>query len=180
MEDVNQTLIEYRSNAKNEIKAVKMEMKQMKEQDDLIKRISDIDPDSKIVGTETNKNGEKLIVTEWLSPRNLWIKLYGQSYKGINNLPRIMSTINKNAYTHDNFIHINDIIMVNDDIGNGSIAMKYFIKAAEQLEVDYISGSLSPEDQDHFDRSQHYYEKFGFDVEFNAKRTSGSMKKVMK
>lgn len=57
--------------------------------------------------------------------------------------------------------------------------MKYFLKAVEKLHVDYIDGWLSSVDKKHFDRSEHFYKKFGFEVHFNEDRTSGGIKKIM-
>lgn len=176
LEAMNKTVIRQREEAQNEIKKIKYEMDKMKKQYGLVKRIFSIDPHVKIVGIETNKAGEEVLVTEWVTDSMLWIKLYGPSYQAINNLPRIMSTIRKNS----NYIKIEDIIMEDNCIGNGSIAMKYFLKAAEQLKIDYIKGDLSSVDKDHFDRSEAYYKKFNFDVVFDEDRTSGTIKKIMK
>lgn len=110
------------------------------------------------------------------SPNSLYILLCSKSYQAINGLPKIMTTIYKNPYPEKSYIHIEDILMEDNDIGNGTIAMNYLIKTAKRMEIDYISGNLSSVDKDHFDRSEHYYKKFGFDVEFDASRTSGSIK----
>ncbi|MGH0950891.1 hypothetical protein [Bacillus mycoides] len=47
------------------------------------------------------------------------------------------------------------------------------------MEVSRISGMLSPVDSNHFDKLEHFYKKFGFEVEFNTDRTEGSIKKVL-
>lgn len=144
-----------------------------------VKRIFDLIPTAKVVGIEKNKKGEELFVVERIDSRGLTMYLFGISYQGITGLPRIVSTF-KEDYDEDynivsNHLYIDDVQNEDDNIGNGSILMKYFIKSAKQNQVKYINGWLSPVDIDHFDRLEHYYKKFGFDVNFNEDRTSGSI-----
>jgi len=96
------------------------------------------------------------------------------------NLPRIMAEVNYDFETKSNYVFIDDIQTTDKEIGNGSIAMKYFINEAAKTEATYISGSLSYVDRDHFDRLEHFYKKFRFEVNFNATKTSGTTKKCYK
>lgn len=52
--------------------------------------------------------------------------------------------------------------MVDNEIGNGTIAMNALIKYANKIEAKYIDGTLSPVDDGHADRRNYFYEKFGF------------------
>jgi hypothetical protein len=158
---------------------------------DLVKRIFEIDKQAKIIAIEANKTGKELLVTYQLWDKNLWVKLYGEDYQGITSCPRIMSTIRRKSDfeevdTHDSFyVRIDDILMIDDDLGNGSIAMKHFFNIVESLKrdclmnIEYIQGKLSSVDKGNFDRLEHFYKKHGFDVVFNTDRTSGSIKKLV-
>ena len=120
-----------------------------------------------------------MLVVESSDGTMLTILLFGPSYQGITHLPRIMATVRKSEVFSCNYVHIDDIINIDDNIGNGSILMKNFLKIVEKLHVDYIDGGLSSVDKDQLDRSEHFYEKFGFKVQFNTERTSGDIKKTM-
>lgn len=165
---------------KNELRMeiIEAESKKSYEQYTLIKRIFKIDKGSKIVGMRRNKNNEELIITEWVTNSQVWVKLYGRSYLGIMQLPRIMGSLKKtySDLEESKYIIIDDINNIDDNIGNGSIMMEYFIKLAKSLGVAYISGELSSMDKDHFDRLEHFYKNFGFIVSFNEDRTSGSIR----
>ena len=53
-----------------------------------------------------------------------------KKYQGITNLPRIMFRINENQGCK--WIYIDDVQMVDDNIGNGTVAMKGLIKYAKK------------------------------------------------
>lgn len=78
-------------------------------------------------------------------------------------------------YGEAEYIHIDDIMVEDKEIGNGSILMEYFLKY-QTTPAKYISGSYRSVDSDHFDRSEHYYQKHGFKVEFYEGRKSGSIR----
>lgn len=128
-----------------------------------------------IVGVETNKNGEEVLVVQRIYNRDIWIMLYSDKYKAYNNHPRIMATYEK-PYDGAEYIHIDDVMVEDNDIGNGSILMKYFIEYCKTTKAEYISGSLSSVDADHFDRSEYYYKKHGFTVVFSEGRKTGSIR----
>lgn len=56
--------------------------------------------------------------------------------------------------------------MEDNNIGNGTIAMKALIKYATKNNIKWIEGYLSSVDNDHADRRNHYYKKFGFKIWF--------------
>ena len=63
-----------------------------------------------------------------------------------------------------NHLHIEDVLMKTNNIGNGSIALKSLIEYSKLIGVNTITCYLSSVDDDHKNRRNHYYEKFGFDV----------------
>lgn len=150
-------------NGQNEIEAVK-------KSSEIPKRIFSLFKDAEIIGIEKNKLEEEVYVfkTQYNSLLNIY--LCSQSYQAINGLPRIMTSID-----YKKSIRILDIQTVDIDIGNGSILMEYLIKTVKKAEISNITGGLSSVDSDHFDRSEHYYKNFGFDVKFNGSRTSGAI-----
>ena len=168
------------SKSEKKIQKMKEELCVEEKKYGLVKSIFTDDKNSKIVALDTNRNGEDVLVVESFYDNNLWIKLYGPSYSAVNKHPRIMSTIKKDIEKGITYIHIDDIDTIHINCGNGSIAMKYFLKAAETTGAEYINGSLSSKDKDHFPRSEHYYKKFGFEVNFNEGRTSGGVKLYLK
>ena len=65
--------------------------------------------------------------------------------------------------------------MEDNDIGNGSILMPFFLDYCKKTDAQYIHGELSSVDKSHFDRSIHFYEKHGFKCKLNDEKTSGSI-----
>ena len=128
-----------------------------------------------LIGMEKNKRDEEVLVSCKNTKSDLWIMLHSRKYHAVNNHPRIMATKIEDFTTGKMYIRIDDIITVNDNIGDGSIMMKYFIEEARKTGAEYISGELSSVDKEHFDRSEAFYKKHGFTVKFNDDRTSGSI-----
>lgn len=138
-----------------------------------------------IVGEADNKKDEHVFIVQWTVGEIIWFKLYGRRYRAICSHPRIMATYCPPdelmaKYCPDDGhprIWIDDILVEDDDIGNGSILMPYFLRYCKQhTDADFISGKLSSKDIDHFDRSEHFYKKHGFEVFLNENRTKGSIK----
>lgn len=70
------------------------------------------------------------------------------------------------------------------DKGYGSILMEYLLNYLEsRQDVKKINGVLVSDDKDHFDRIEHFYEKFGFNVEFrlneNGEKVGGRIEKII-
>ena len=121
-----------------------------------------------------------------------WIDSYGGEFilSDVNKLNEEMAAICKNEtiylaskkynspifspklYFEQNgdVIKIHDILMKNNNIGNGTIAMKALLKIAERLKAKEIVGMMSEIDNDHVDRRNHFYEKFGFVILNNYAR----------
>lgn len=133
-----------------------------------------------VVAIRKNKEDEWVIVTKWITDTDIWIKLYSPKYLACNRHPRIMSSIYCDYDKNEKFIKIDDILMEDNNIGNGTICMEYFIQQIRSMNYDLIKGYLSSVDKDHFDRSIHYYKKFGFIVELNDDKTCGNIKLTLK
>ncbi len=127
------------------------------------------------VAIRKNKKDEWVIVAKRIIKNDMWIMLYSPTYLACNHHPRIMSSICCDYCKHNQYIRIDDIIMVDDNVGNGTICMEYFIQESKNMNCDFIKGNLSNIDKDHFDRSIHYYKKFGFDVELNDDKSCGTI-----
>lgn len=155
-----------------QVKRIEYESNRKNEEIEIVHRILS-EKDHFIVGEADNKNGEHVFVVQNVFGRNIFFMLYSKKYKAINNHPRIMATYYK-TYDSESYIHIDDILVEDNDVGNGSILMPHFIKYCKQYtDAKYISGSLSSVDKGHFDRSEHFYRKHGFNVEMNEDRSSG-------
>jgi hypothetical protein len=83
------------------------------------------------------------------------------------------STISATA--ENDTLVINDINMRRNNAGYGSIAMEALLDYAKEQNYHKITGWLSSVDQGHFDRLEHFYKKFGFDVIFNSDKTEGNV-----
>lgn len=137
-----------------------------------------------IIAEADNKMGEHVIVTKHIGKKGIFgadivFSLYSNRYKACNNHPRIMATykaphvsLDTNAET---YIHIDDILVIDNNYGNGSILMPYFIEYCKSTDASFVSGALSSVDKDHFARSIHFYEKHGFTVTMNENGESGSI-----
>ena len=104
--------------------------------------------------SSTNKLDDVILCFE----KNKSIYLVNVSYSTIMYAPKIMF-----RYKSNNHLHIDDILMKTNNIGNGSIAMTALIKYAKLNNVDIITGDLSTIDSDHKERRDHYYDKFDFE-----------------
>jgi len=133
-----------------------------------------------VIAIRKNKEDEWVIVTKWVTDTDIWIKLYSPKYLACNRHPRIMSSIYYGYSKNKKCIKIEDILMEDDNIGNGSICMEYFIREIKSMNYDLVEGYLSSVDKDHFDRSIHYYKKFGFEVELNDKKSCGNIRLSLK
>lgn len=70
-------------------------------------------------------------------------------------------------YSDKKMILIGDIESRIENKGYGSLMMQAIIKLARILKVVIITGNLSTVDDDHFDKLKHFYEKYGFNVDFD-------------
>ena len=152
-----------KSNFQEEKRQLMHEMNKCKMKYGIVERVFELFPNSEIVGIKANNIGDELIIV--INDGALY--LFGEKYQGILGLPRIFFEfryINSGPFPIK-YIHITDVLMKDDNIGNGSIAMEALIKYAKKNDVKWIEGYLSPVDDDHTDRRNHYYEKFGFKIE---------------
>lgn len=157
-----------------------LEQKPAASKDEYLKVFENLKKDkAQVLGIERNRVGEYVIVCKVFVNDNFWITLYGPSYNEVNRHPRIMARIEDDRTTGEKYMHIEDIMMVNDDIGNGTICMQYFIEETKKCNITEIRGILSMVDQGHFDRSIHFYKKNGFQVDMDSDNQSGQIRFVI-
>ncbi|HDR7256130.1 TPA: hypothetical protein QCW96_005550 [Bacillus pacificus] len=167
----NQKLVE-------DLNEIRIQYEELQEQHSVIKRMFKI-LQCEIIGVETNKDGEELYIFKRVTESNFDIYLVGNSYQSINTLPRILSTINIDYETRSKELKIDEIQMIHNSIGNGEIAMNYFLKESKKLEIKLINGDLSKQDDKNFARLIPYYEKFKFKVSLNSSRDEGKIRKEL-
>ncbi|MGG0359202.1 MULTISPECIES: hypothetical protein [Bacillus cereus group] len=157
-------------------KEADFKLKELKKAYEIPERIFDWYEDAEIIGIERNNKNEKVFVFKDHSKSSLDIVLYGESSVGKGARPPKIKTLIRQAKNPKPHIYIQDIEMIEEGFGNGTIAMEYLIKTAEKMNASHIKGELSNIDKSNFDKLECYYEKFGFEVEFNDDRTSGEIK----
>lgn len=161
--ELNEAYHKLNNSYQQEILKIEVVMKQNEKKYGFIKKIFEIFPDAAIIGLDKNKNGEELII---VLDNNNAIYLFGERYQEREELPRIYFTVIKQkvGMSEEKYIHISDVLMSDNNIGNGTVAMKALLQYAKKNNVKYIEGSLSATDDDHADRRDYYYKKFGFTV----------------
>jgi hypothetical protein len=115
--------------------------------------------DAEYLGCRTNKLGNVLVSLY----HNNTIYLLGEVYQTIMYAPKIMF-----HHVLPDHIHIDDMLMKHNDVGNGSIAMEALFLYANSKNINTITGSLSSIDEDHSARRNYFYQKFGFEVKPNS------------
>ncbi|PEI52379.1 hypothetical protein [Bacillus pseudomycoides] len=155
-----------------------IKVNELKKTYDIQKKIFSNSPQAEMIGIEKNKKNDEVFVFKVLSEPSLDIRLYETSNYSYQ-IPTLSATVYNNSHQKPDYIWICGIKSPTEDIGNGSIAMKYLIKIAKKMNVSHISGRLSPEDRERFDKLEHFYKKFGFEVKFNNDRTEGSIKMIL-
>lgn len=86
------------------------------------------------------------------------IYLLGRSYPTVLFAPKMLLSSTPEE------IKIEDILCKQNNIGNGSILMLSLFEYCKRHNITKIIGYLSSVDNDHRDRRNHYYEKFGFQL----------------
>lgn len=111
--------------------------------------------DAEYLSCEVNKCGHVVVALY----HNKAIYLLGENYKTIMYAPKIVFGVFDNGH-----LHIDDVLMKTDNVGNGSIAMRALLKYSKWHNIKKITGFLSSVDDNHKARRNHYYEKFGFSI----------------
>lgn len=160
-----------------ELERLKRDISISVKKDEYVKVFDSIKRDNAaVVGIERNRNGEYVIVCRSDVKDSIRICLYSPSYNEVSRHPKIIASLATDKATSEQYMHIDDILMVDNNIGNGSICMRYFIAETKKHGIADIRGILSPVDAGHFDRSIHFYRKHGFKVELSDDRQSGRIR----
>jgi hypothetical protein len=112
-----------------------------------------------ILGCESNAIGHVVIAV--YSKNNIY--LLGERYPTIMYAPKIMFHMES-----EESLRIDDILTKHINVGNGSILMRALLAYASLKNIKMISGMLSSIDDDHIERRNHFYEKFGFEIKPNC------------
>lgn len=116
-----------------------------------------------IIGVAKNKWDDHVLVVLQETDNDIWVVLYSYIYNTQNH-PRIMATPCRDKDGNLDHIRIDDILVHDKKINNGSILMEHFVEYCKSTNAKYIDGEISSEDSDHFDRLTHYYKKYDFDI----------------
>lgn len=111
----------------------------------------------KIVAIETNKKNQDVIVVQQINSKNVDIELHRLEYMYGRSQPRINACIETNYETGKQNLYIEDILARGEDVGNGSIMIKYLIQLANVQELQYIRENLSKVDVGNFDKLEYFY-----------------------
>lgn len=161
--ELNNIYEKMNNNYKKELSRIKNVLYENERRYGLIEHIFNLFPNAEIVGISKNKDDKELISV--INKSNT-IYLFGERYQGIMRLPRINFEIRKRQEFNfeEKYIHIIDILMMDNEIGNGTVAMNTLLNYAKKIDAKFIDGTLSSVDDDHVDRRNHFYEKFGFTI----------------
>lgn len=118
---------------------------------------------------DSHKDGEILLICqnslddEVISVySNNTIYLLGRKYPTVLFAPKMLLSKTENG------IKIEDVLCKQNNIGNGSILMSSLFEYCKRHNIMHITGFLSSVDNDHKERRDHYYTKFGFTVTENS------------
>jgi len=95
--------------------------------------------------------------------QNNTLYLVGEPYPTIMYAPKILF-----RFISPTHLHIDDILMKHNNVGNGSVAMRALLDFAKRQRIQTITGALSSVDSDHQARRDHFYKKHGFSISQNA------------
>lgn len=159
------------SNSNQEHDLLKYNSQSLQENIRSIARILDAKANTaaeQIVGIRQTKYGEFVLLTTYAQEYNLILSIYSSCYSKSDCY--LVGALHK----EDSCATIIDIIG-ETSLGYGSILLSYFVELCTVQKIETIRGNLSLVDSDHFDRSEKFYKKHGFEVVFNDKHTNGVM-----
>ena len=122
-----------------------------------------------------DKSDSYIFVVKEEMSNSLAFLLYSLEYRHL--VPRLYTRkMSKGLNNESYYLYIDDILVSDQDKGLGSILMESLIEYAKNNGYVCIRGWLSPIDKEHFDKLEHFYKKFGFEIKFRANKESGSIK----
>ncbi|MVQ33364.1 GNAT family N-acetyltransferase [Paenibacillus sp. MAH-34] len=133
----------------------------------------------KILLISQNQHGETILVTrlyygDGMDEEDITLRVRVINEKGVI-VPDSMAFL---IVDHENLhMRIADIRVEGDRVnrGYGSLIMQAIIKIVDELGIKCITGWISSVDWDHIERSEHFYRKFGFDVDLNHETMHGTI-----
>lgn len=84
---------------------------------------------------------------------------------------------NVHVHVENQHMEIADIKIEGERVnrGYGSIMMEGLMKLVHEMQIKVITGWISSVDWDHFDRSEHFYRKHGFDCQLDHENKRGTI-----
>lgn len=140
-------------------------------------------PGSLVLGVETNKLGQPVLVLEKLDEERDYISSnHTIVVIGANNQTAVAYTTNSGFPNEKNELYIEDIQMpINiSSLGYGNILMKEIKKQAEKLNKTHVTGSMfvdDPSDKEHWDRLKNFYNTHGFETKDGSNDIKCDIKK---
>lgn len=131
----------------------------------LINEIGVLKKGYEIIAVDTNKWNRTVYVAKNRFGNSLDLELYDIYYRHGNSIPKIECIVHK----EQKYIEIANFHSIEKGIKNGYILMKSLISYAKLININYLSGELSPVDAEDFDYLEGYYKRFGFEVSFKSK-----------
>ncbi|MGR5978832.1 hypothetical protein ACT7DJ_13915 [Bacillus cereus] len=94
---------------------------------DIPKEIFSKYPQAEIIGIEKNKKNDEVFVFKVPMGRSFEIKLYARRSNYNYQIPTLFAILHNNLHQEPNCISLRNITSPKENIGNGSIIMKYLI-----------------------------------------------------
>jgi len=141
---------------------------------------SDLEKDGhKVIHIAQNRYGEKVMVyrlihNDGLDDRDIHLRVKIITPKGVKTPDSNAFLIVDPKIKH---MKIADIRIEGERVnrGYGSILMTAIMQLVDQLGIRYITGWISDVDWDHIERSEHFYQKFGFECELDHESRHGTI-----
>lgn len=130
-----------------------------------------------IVGEAYNRVGNHVYVVQNNHGISIDFFLYSTKYRSSH--PRLLATYQESFGEGEPSVKIEDFLAVDENVGNGTLLMTFFLDYCKRLNIKEINGVLSYVDKEHFDKLEYFYQKNGFVVAINESRTAGNIRYIM-
>lgn len=117
-----------------------------------------------VLGEEKNKKGDSFFVCAIKDNDDDYTVIMLKDIEHRIHPPKINIITDRDIDNENKkVINIADILTSEENVGNGSILMKYLFKHIdENNDIVKIIGTISPVDKEHFDRLEHFYKNLRF------------------
>ena len=147
-------------------KEAELKAKEAEKRGRVVREIFKEFPDASIIGVDENKSHEAYYIVKVEAGRMIDIYLYNERGDNVQK-SRIYAEYLTNE-KDETYIHIIDCFAEDENVGNGSILLKWLKKEAVRADAKYITGGLASIDKKKFDKLERFYTKNGFEVTING------------